>query len=59
MVFLDRRSPQSCPNVHLAGLDRIRVSYLREGKLLETEVDMSAARRNFLSSGEDDDVDED
>ncbi len=44
---------------HLAGLDRIRVSYLRGGKRMETEVDVSATRRNFLFSGEDDDVDED
>jgi S1-C subfamily serine protease len=43
----------------LAGLDRIRVRFLRGGKRLETEVDVSAARRNFLSSGDDDDVDED
>jgi len=33
----------------LAGLDRIRVTYMRAGKRLETEVDVSAARRNFLS----------
>ena len=44
---------------HLAGLDRIRVSYLRGGKRLETELDVSSARRNFLSSEKDDDVDED
>ena len=35
---------------HLAGLDQIRVSYLRGGKRLETEMDVSAGRRNFLSS---------
>lgn len=35
---------------HLAGLDRIRVSYLRGGKRMETEVDVSATRRNFLLS---------
>ena len=34
---------------HLAGLDQIRVSYLRGGKRLETEMDVSAGRRNFLS----------
>ncbi len=34
----------------LAGLDRIRVRYLREGKRLETEVDLSSARQNFLHS---------
>ena len=34
-------------------LDRIRVSYLRGGKRRETEVDVSAARRNFLAQKED------
>jgi len=43
----------------LSGLNRIRVRYLREGKRLETEVDVSAARRNFLSSVEDDHIDKD
>jgi serine protease Do len=41
---------------HFAGMDRIRVIYLRGGKRVETVVDVSAARRNFLSGNKTDDV---
>ncbi len=33
---------------HLTGLDRISVKFLRGGKLMETVIDVSATRRNFL-----------
>ncbi len=33
---------------HLRGLDRISVRYLRGGKLMESVIDVSATRRNFL-----------
>ena len=33
----------------LTGLDRISGSFLRGGKVMETVIDVSATRRNFLS----------
>ncbi len=33
---------------HVAGMDRIPVKFLRDGKTMETVIDVSATRRNFL-----------
>lgn len=39
-------------NKHLGGLDRIPVKFLRGGKILETTIDLSSSRRNFLEDKE-------
>jgi serine protease Do len=37
-------------NKHFSGLDRIPVKFLRGGKIMETTIDLSSSRRNFLEN---------
>ena len=37
-------------NKHFSGLDRIPVKFLRGGKIMETTIDLSISRRNFLEN---------
>lgn len=39
-------------NKHFTGLDRIPVKFLRGGKIMETTIDLSSSRRNFLEDKE-------
>lgn len=39
-------------NKHFGGLDRIPVKFLRGGKIMETTIDLSSSRRNFLEEAE-------
>jgi serine protease Do len=40
-------------NKHFSGLDRIPVKFLRGGKIMETTIDLSGSRRNFLEDKEE------
>ena len=56
-LILELATQEACHNEclmqahkHLVGLNRIPVTFLRGGRIMQTEIDVSRTRRNFLKN---------